>query len=391
MAAWLAGAPPARAAGPTACDHLRELVPAEGGAVFLASYPTAGAGPLGRVAFLYDNAAAVVALVGCGERARGARIGDAILAALARDRAWHDGRLRNAYAAGPVGDGPVKLGGWWDPAANRWSEDAYQVGSDAGNAAWAILALMALDRGAENRRFRDGAVSIGSWVAALSDSRGAGGFTGGYIGWEPSPRAAGWKSTEHNTDLAAAFSLLFAATGDPAWKARAAHAAEFVAAMWDRSGGYFDEGTLEDGITRNPAIALDAQLWPQMAIPGLAAAHGAAVATLIDRRLRADGGYSYSTAELGLWTEGTAQAALLARLRGRGAEAGTLLSLVRAQTAPGGGLFAIQGETLATGLADPTNPNLPRLYLHLIHLAPAAWAALAEQGFNPFTGTGTLP
>ena len=53
-----------------------------------------------------------IALVGCGERERARHIGDAILAALDHDRAWHDGRLRNAYAAGSVRQFPVKLGGW---------------------------------------------------------------------------------------------------------------------------------------------------------------------------------------------------------------------------------------------------------------------------------------
>jgi hypothetical protein len=31
------------------------------------------------------------------------------------------------------------------------------------------------------------------------------------------------------------------------------------------------------------------------------------------------------------------------------------------------------------------------MYLHLEHLGASAWAALAEQGFNPFTAARTLP
>ena len=40
----------------------------------------------------------------------------------------------------------MKLSGWWDDKQNRWVEDPYQVGSDTGNMAWAMLALLALAR-----------------------------------------------------------------------------------------------------------------------------------------------------------------------------------------------------------------------------------------------------
>ena len=43
-----------------------------------------------------------MALVGCGERDKARRIGAAIFWAIDNDRTWHDGRLRNAYAAGVV-------------------------------------------------------------------------------------------------------------------------------------------------------------------------------------------------------------------------------------------------------------------------------------------------
>src|SRR5690242_11108039 len=78
------------------CTVLARQVDSAGpGAVFVASYPTATDKALKNVAFLYDNAAATLALVGCGDTARAVRIGDAILAALDHDRFWKDGRLRN--------------------------------------------------------------------------------------------------------------------------------------------------------------------------------------------------------------------------------------------------------------------------------------------------------
>jgi hypothetical protein len=376
---------------PTACAYLASLIPVAGGPLFLPSYPAAGPGPLRGVAFLYDDAVTAIALSGCGEAERARRIGDAMLVALDHDRHWHDGRLRNAYAAGPVRDDPVRLGGWWDAAQNRWLEDSYQVGDDSGNNAWAMLALLVLDRATGDHRYRDGAIRIGQWLAGQADDRGPGGFTGGYAGWEPSPSANRWKSTEHNTDIAAAFTLAAMATGDRAWSDRAAGASAFVRAMWDPVGGYFVAGTNEDGVTRNAILATDATIWPLLAIRGLAADRAPDVLATIGRRLKFDGGYGYSDAGEGVWTEGTAQAALLMRLLGRDEEAQALLAVIDAQLAPGGGYFATSVAALDTGFLDPADPPRRRYYYHVPHLAAAAWAALAERGFDPFTGAAILP
>jgi len=376
---------------PTACAYLTSLVPMDGGPLFLPSYPTAENGPLRSVAFLYDNAATVIALVGCGEAGRARHIGDAILAALAHDRAWHDGRLRNAYAAGSVGQYPVKLGGWWDKAQNRWVEDRYQVGSDTGNMAWAMLALLALERAGQGPAYREGAARIGDWVARQADSRGAGGYAGGKSGWEPSPSQVLWKSTEHNTDLAAAFALLETATSDKVWAERAQLAGAFVAAMWDDGCGCFHTGTTDDGVTPSRLLALDAEIWPLLAMPGLAQAHGDAVLATVDQRLRGGDGYCYSEAGGGLWTEGTAQAELAMKLLGRADRAAALNAAVDRERAPQGGFFAIAEATMPTGFGDETNPGTQRLYYHLPHLAAAAWAALAEAGFDPFTASPVRP
>ena len=162
--AWVLGLTHAEAAEPpTACAYLSSSMNAQpAGPVFLPSYPTVPSGPLKDAAFLYDNAVATVALIACSDVAGATRIGDAMLAALDRDRYWHDGRLRNGYLAGPVGPGPIKLAGWWDSQQNMWVEDRYQVGSDNGNLAWAILALLALDQATSDPRYRAGAVRIGT-------------------------------------------------------------------------------------------------------------------------------------------------------------------------------------------------------------------------------------
>ncbi len=380
---------PAHAQSPDACAYLSSLIPVDGGPLFLPSYPTAEDGPLRGVAFLYDDAVAAIALVGCGEAGRARRIGDAMLAALDHDRAWHDGRLRNAYAAGPV-ESPVKLGGWWDKAQNRWLEDRYQVSSDTGNMAWAMLALLSLDSALHDPRYRDGAARIGSWVAGRADRRGAGGFSGGFSGWEPSPAAVSWKSTEHNTDLAGAFALLSKATGDPVWADRARQAAGFVGAMWDDGRGAFAVGTADDGVTRNPILALDAQIWPLLAIPAMASHADPDLAT-VDGKLAVGDGFTYSDAGHALWTEGTAQAALVLALLGHAEKADAAERAVEAQRAPRGGYFATPELKLATGFGDAADPGTQRFYYHLPHLAAAAWAALALKHFNPFTDSAALP
>jgi len=359
-----------QAAPPSACAQLAHLVDsAPSGPVFLASYPTAEPGPLANTAFLYDNAAAAIALVGCGDRPRAERIGQAILLALDHDRFWHDGRLRNAYAAGSADHQPVKLSGWWDKAQNRWLEDRYQVGSDVGNMAWAMLAMLALDH-------NDAAARIGDWVAQWQDRRGAGGFTGGVIGHEPSPEPRGWKSTEHNTDLAAAFSLLAERRKEAKWRDLAGAARHFVEAMWNKDCACFAAGTTEDGVTPNMTLSLDAQVWPLLVLPD--PARFDAVRGTLSKRLATQSGYAYGEAKDGVWTEGTAQVALLDNDQ-------ALHAVIERQRSPDGGYFATSAAALPTGYGLESDPTKPRLYFRLPHLGALAWVALADARFNPFS------
>jgi hypothetical protein len=388
--AQIFGVGPAAAAGtPTACAYLSDAMAAiPPGPAFLASYPKERSGPLQDAAFLYDNAVAAIALVACDRAGRAVRIGDAILAALDRDRYWHDGRLRNGYLAGPVGPGPVKLAGWWDAKQNMWVEDRYQVGSDNGNMAWAILALLALDRATGEHRYRDGAVRIGGWIKQWRGKEEPGGFTGGTFAHEPAPVIEVWKSTEHNTDLAAAFGGLAQATGDESWLVEGHAARDFVQAMWRPECGCFAVGTIEDGKTRNAYLALDAQTWPLLAISGAAARYQAAMAP---GALRDGEGFAYSEAKEGLWTEGTAQVALLLALSGRQDEAAGFMKAVDAMQAPDGSYYAANTKELPTGFMLETDPTQPRQYFHIAHLAAASWAAIAQRRYNPFTGTHGLP
>jgi hypothetical protein len=383
---------PVRAAAALdACIYLSKSLDAiSTGPAFLPSYPTVRSGPLNNTAFLYDNAVAIIALVACREPKKAARIGDAMLLALDGDRYWHDGRLRNAYLAGPVGYGTVKLPGYWDSNQNKWIEDAYQVGSDSGNLAWAILALVALDRSTHDQRYLDGAQRIGGWLTQWSSRKGAGGFTGGTFGEEPDPKAETWKSTEHNTDLAAAFSSLADVTGNKKWLHQAQQAKKFVQAMWSRTCRCFYAGTVENGVTYNQYVALDAQLFPLLALPRAAASYATALSTA-KNEIGVNGGFAYGAAKGGLWTEGTAQAALYLELSKNEAEASDLIKTLQKMHALDGDYYATDVNSLPTGFSLETDPSQSRQYFHIIHLAATSWVAIAERRFNPFTGKSSLP
>jgi hypothetical protein len=161
--------------------------------------------------------------------------------------------------------------------------------------------------------------------------------------------------------------------------------------MWDDEGKAFATGVGADGVTRNTLLALDADIWPLLALPGLFTLHGADALAAADLKLKFGGGYAYSEAGPGVWTEGTAQMALLQRLLGHNAEAEALSRTVDAARGPDGSYLATLQQTLATGFADAANPKAERYYLHIPHLAAAAWAALAALGFNPFTDSAALP
>jgi hypothetical protein len=396
----LPAAAPAVAPAVDACAWIsRQITMQTAPAVFLASYPDAEPGPLHQAAFLYDNAVAAIALTACDRIADARRIGDALLLALDHDRFWHDGRLRNGYLAGAVGAAPLKLAGWWSSREQRWLEDNYQAGSDSGNLAWAMLALLTLDRyahehdpGDHDGLYLAGATRLGSWLAAQRDRRGAGGFMGGSFGSETATRPLQWKSTEHNVDLAAAFAWLAASSGDAHWRPLSQAASRFVGAMWDPRRGAFDAGTREDGVNRNALLAIDAQVWPLLALPAAAARyHEAYSMGAQSLRTRDGAGYAYSEAGGGAWTEGTAMTELLRKLLNSGAGAGAAVAAIGLARAPDGGYFATTSATLPTGFMLDTDPDQPRVYRHLEHLGAAAWVALCDRGFDPFIGARSLP
>lgn len=367
------------------------------GPVMLASYEAAPGGtplpgPLQQTAFVYDNALAGIALIACGQRDAARRIADGVVAGVARDRHYHDGRIRNAYRAGALPEGPLPLPGWWDDRSKRWFEDNYQAGTATGNVVWAALLVLAAYEATRAQRYLDTATTLMNWVERNTwngDPPGA--YTGGFFGEEPQPRRQGWKSTEHNVDAYAAFRWLSRYDRDPRWQTGAARARQFVEAMWQAGEGRFAIGTRDDGRTLNAApSALDASLWPLIAIPDAA---GGWRRSLDWARTRhgVKGGYGFKANPDGVWTEGTGQAALVLRASERDDEAQPLWALLLSQRAPSGMLFATPEARIGTGLSiGPDSTSEDFYYFHLPHLGATAWAVLAAAGWNPFQPGGCL-
>jgi hypothetical protein len=313
-----------------------------------------------NAAYVYDNALAGLLLLAAGHEDDAARIGRALALAQANDRFWRDGRLRNAYQAGPM-TAPAKLPGWWDEKAGRWDEDPYQAGSQTGPVAWAMLLWAALG-------MRAPAEAAGDWLNA--QLRAPSGYYGGFYGFEPNPLKLTWQSTEQNTDLYAVFSKLGRAED-------AAHAGGFVKAMF--SGGVFGAGLGPDG-ARNGMLAADAGTWPYLA--GLGSAQSARVAV---KKLRQGKGIGFSDASQSVWLEGTAFAALAL---GRDPLAQVFLNTLGANLSPQGYVYATVSPALRTGLTvwPSLQPGVPAQafnYYRRPALSTTSWAGLAALGVNP--------
>jgi hypothetical protein len=393
---------------------------------FLVSYETKSTGEiidrvLKNTSYTYDNALALMAFLAAGARTRAKIIADAFVAVQQNDRFYADGSLRNAYQGGDWMTPPgwqvngksrsARLPGFtgtnYDSPC-RWEEDEYSVSRDTGNMAWAMLGLLAYHEAVaspgERTPYLRSAEKVGEWIVTNCwDTNGAGGYTGGYSGWEKKETRKTYKATEHNIDLCAAFQRLYLLTGNQTWKQRADWARGFVLSMWDNEEGKFWTGTTTDGITINKdIIPLDVQAWALLALredcrPFIRALEYA------ENNISQKEGYDFSKKHLhalpaspkelersGIWYEGTAQMALTYRLVGefvhesnpRWQERADKLLDFLERTAADGGLPASDDEQLWTGLflAD----NSPWLYYRRKHIGATAWLVLAEYGFNPF-------
>lgn len=376
------------------CAGIGQAVAAQGnGPLLLASYPQKQAQSgvprvLQGVAFTYDNALASIALFACDNAPAARQIADALAYAVDHDPEYRDGRVRNAYAAGPLTAEAVRLPGYWSDERGAWSQDAYQVGSATGNQAWAALALLEAYRQSGEARYLQAGRKVLDWTRRTTfDSGVPAGFNGGIYGFAATAQLQTWKSTEHNVDLVAAWASLARLDKDTEADAQAGIARRFVEAHWDPDKGRFLIGTLPDGRTpQTQKSGLDAQIWPLIAITDPPRQWLRAL-TFVERTHRFAQGYGFKQDPDGMWTEGTAQVAAVAGLRGLTSLAQPLWPLLVAQEAGDGWLYATPQAQVSTGLSvGPDSTHDDFLYFHLPHLGATAWAAIAATGVNPFTG-----
>lgn len=371
---------------------------------FLLSYETQRSSDefdvvLRNAAFVYDNALALLAFLSAGDTRRASLIAEAFMYAQNNDRYFSDGRLRNAYQAGdlslPPGwrpnnrAGTARLPGWWDKSQKRWLEDATMAGTYLGNMAWAMLALLTHYEATGDDRCVQAARRMGEWIEKnCRDSRGAGGYTAGYEGWEPNPEKLLYKATEHNVNLVAAFTRLADATGDAVWRERAEHARRFVYAMWDPQEGKFWTGTGEDGVTIfRDVVPLDVQAWTQLALrdPRRDGFHRAAL-LYVEQNCMVNGGFDFNQDADGVWFEGHAHMACAYAFTGFPERHRSALVYLRRNRLPSGALPAADRDYTSTGfhLRDGT----PWVYYRRPHIGATAWYVLAERQWNPFYPEG---
>src|SRR3982075_1537286 len=338
---------------------------------------------LASSAFVYDNALAVIALVACGNVTSATTIGNALSFAVRNDRTFKDGRVRNAYRAGPVGEGPPALPGWWDDKQKIWAEDAAQDGSSTGNVAWAALALLTLHQATKQEFFLADAERLIDWLIANAST--GSGFRGGFHGYDPQQVRLTWISTEHNFDFFAAAAWLFRLTNKGKYADAASEARQFLGRAFD--GDHFLLGTKPDGSLADPSmLALDVQLWPWMAIPDAPAQWRSAL-NFAATHLAVKDGFDFNGDRDGLWVEGSAQASLGYRIAGDPRRTAQVLTTLEANRSPSGFLYATRETRVSTGLSiDPTATEADFFYFRRPHLGATAWATLAATTWNPFTG-----
>ena len=317
-----------------------------------------------NAAYVYDNALAGLLLLAAGHKPEAQRIGDALAIAQAHDRKFNDGRLRNGYAAGPM-TMPAKLPGFWNTQTNQWDEDPYQVGTDTGPVAWAMLLWAALGMATPANK-------AGNFLD--EQLRAPLGYYGGFYGFDPTQQKLTWESTEQNLDLAVAFGKLNRPEDS-------GHAAAFVRAAYDTRAGLFKTGLTPAG-KPGAMVAADAGIWPYLAGLGDAASARHAIATL-----RHGAGIGFSDASQGIWLEGTGFAAL-ALQRMNDPLARDFLKTVAANLSPQGYVYATIAPVLGTGLkvGPSLRKNLPEQdfnYYRRPSLSATSWAGLAALGANP--------
>ena len=382
---------------------------------------------LGATAFTYDNAVSIHAYLAAGDTddiARAEVLGAGLLYAQQHNFPIADGRFAQGYYVNT----PSPDGAYITPAAAPY----YFYTSAVGDQAWAGMALAQLYARTLNGRYLAGALLVANWIVANAyNTLGPGGFSFGAIinPQNQSVPSTNGKSTEHNIDTYAFFTMLSTLTQDASaangmpWSALAAHAAAFVLAMFNPSAPYFYTGTLGDQVTINKTpIPEDCQTWSYMAARNdatrgtidwalanlqttdtAAAPHSSLTGGQSIRGLVFDTASLTTTADdpHAVWLEGTAHtaAALIARVLRGGAPLPALFSdltaavnllaqCVLAQQTLGAGK-TVNAKPIPTGLGLLASTSIldtgfGYTYGPSLHIGATGWFLLAALAANPF-------
>jgi hypothetical protein len=227
-------------------------------------------------AFVYDNALAALAYLAeptVANVRRARLIGDALLWIQTNDEKYTDGRVRQAYAAGPMlfyGGGPYFPGLKREDGKAAFLWPFGFSGSSTGDIAWAGLALAQLYVDTRIKKYLDGAVALADWISGKESPYRYGGYHGGLQA--DGETVQPWTSTEHNIDAYALFTLLAYLTRARRFTGRAEVAAGFVRAMWNRADRFFWTGTLggvageDPNLINTGNIPEDVQTWSLLGV-----------------------------------------------------------------------------------------------------------------------------
>jgi hypothetical protein len=378
-------------------------------------------------AFTYDNAVAIQAYLLRGDsdslfRAR--VLGDGLVHAQATNFPFNDGRFAQAYFVNK----PDASGAYITPAAFPF----YFYTSAVGDQAWAGMALAQLYRRTGESKYLTAALNVANWIVTNTyNTLGAGGYSFGtninqFNQSVPSPNG---KSTEHNIDSYAFFTMLAKLTHDGTanngqkWSALAQHAFNFVIAMYNSTDGYFFTGTLGDQISINYyPVPEDVQTWSYLAFLdkrykqtidwAVANLQATDTSSAHDSSLTGSESFTgmvFDTASLNttvydphaVWLEGTAHtvATLIARIRAGQDSPSTFLKDIqtvtdflansrKAQSELGVGQ-TVNGTPIpaGTGLVASTSvmdTGFGYTYGPSLHIGATGWYVLAALGGNPF-------
>jgi hypothetical protein len=368
-------------------------------------------------AFAYDNALLALAYLARGRNSdvnRAVIIGNALLYAQQHDAAA-DGRFRQAYFAGVADSNGVYV----TPGLSFFQ------GSAVGDVAWSGIALAQLYARTGIKAYLDGAIAAANFIETTTRDNVNVPPGGYYFG-----NGQTNKSTEHNIDVYALYTMLAKLSGNSFWLDGAQHAKTFVQAMFDSPSGHFWTGTSDPTHIFYNNSPEDVNSWSYLAFqdPTYAVTLDWVKTNLATTdstfafnngwgstgtlRLRVSGVTYASLSKLGtvlgdgtvdadaVWLEGTGHliAALLLRRLPAGKDipsfhgdvdlARTLIenvqvaqnSLGAGQTVNGHALVVGQGLTASTSIL---NTGFGFNYFPYLHIGATAWYLMGAQANNP--------